>query len=187
MSTAKEILEDLENRMGHTLEALHRELTHLRAGRAHSGLVDHIRVPAYGTEMPLNQVATISTPDARTILISPYDKSLTGALEKAINQSDIGLQANSDGSLIRLIVPELTEDRRRDLLRVVNKHGEDARVALRNVRRDANEHIKRLQKSKEISEDEMHRFLEQEDKLLEKELAELDRALYAKQKEISDF
>lgn len=186
MST-KEIRTDLEHRMEQTLEALHRELTHLRAGRAHSGLVDHIRVPAYGTEMPLNQVATVSTPDARTILISPFDKSLVGAIEKAINHSDIGLQANSDGSLIRLLVPELTEDRRRDLLKVVNKQGEEARVALRNVRRDANEHIKRLQKNKEISEDEMHHELEQVDKLLDKRLAELDTVLAAKQREITEF
>jgi ribosome recycling factor len=187
MSTVKEILDDVENRMGHTLDALHRELTHLRAGRAHTGLVDHIRVPAYSTEMPLNQLATISTPDARTILVSPYDKSLAGAVEKAINQSDIGLMANSDGSLIRLLVPELTEERRRDLLKVVNKQGEDARVALRNVRRDANEHIKRLEKNKEISEDELHHQLEQVDKMLEKRLAELDRVLAAKQKEITEF
>jgi ribosome recycling factor len=187
MSDVKQYLADMEHRMEQTLEALHRELTHLRAGRAHSGLVDHIRVPAYGTEMPLNQVATISTPDARTILISPFDKSLTGAVEKAINHSDIGLQANSDGSLIRLLVPELTEDRRKDLLKVVNKLGEESRVALRNVRRDVNEHIKKQQKSKELSEDEMHHHLEQVDKSLDKHLAELDRALAAKQKEISEF
>jgi ribosome recycling factor len=187
MGDVKPLLGDAEGRMAHTLEALTRELQHLRAGRANTGLVDHIKVEAYGTPMPLNQVATISTPDAQTLLISPYDKGLAHAVEKAINMSDIGLMANSDGSLIRLKVPPLTEERRKDLLKVVNKCGEDARVALRNVRRDVNEHIKKMQKAKELSEDEMHHHLEQVDKVLEKRLAEVDQHISAKQKEITEF
>jgi ribosome recycling factor len=187
MADVKPLLSDAEERMAHTLEALARELLHLRAGRANAGLVDHIRVEVYGTQLPLNQVATISTPDAQTILISPFDKSQTHAVEKAINLSDLGLMPSSDGSLIRLKVPALTEDRRKDLLKVVNKFGEEAKVALRNVRRDVNEHIKKLQKNKELSEDEMHHYLEQVDKVLEKRLAEVDLHIQAKQKEILEF
>jgi ribosome recycling factor len=187
MADVKPLLDDAAGRMEHTLEALARELLHLRAGRANVGLVEHIKVEAYGAQMPLNQVATISTPDAQTILISPYDKSQAHAVEKAINLSDIGLMASSDGSLIRLKVPPLTEDRRKELLKVVNKFGEEARVALRNVRRDVNEHIKKLQKNKELSEDEMHHYLEQVDKGLEKHLADVDLHIAAKQKEITEF
>lgn len=187
MADVTPLLKDAAGRMEHTLEALARELLHLRAGRANVGLVEHIRVEAYGAQMPLNQVATISTPDAQTILISPYDKSQAHAVEKAINLSDLGLMPSSDGSLIRLKVPALTEDRRKELLKVVNKFGEESRVALRNVRRDANEHIKKLQKNKELSEDEMHHYLEQVDKALEKHLAEVDQHIAAKQKEITEF
>ena len=187
MATVSEIKADAETKMQHSLDALARELIHLRAGRANSGLVDHIRVEAYGTHMPLNQLATISTPDAATILISPFDKSLAQSVAKAINMSDLGLMPNTDGSLIRINVPPLTEDRRKELLKVVNKTGEEAKVALRNIRRDANEHIKKLQKNKEISEDEMHHYLEQVDKILEKHLLEIDRHVAAKQKEITEF
>jgi ribosome recycling factor len=187
MDDIEAILEDAEHRMELSLTALQRELGHLRAGRATPALVDHIKVEAYGAEMPLNQLATITTPDATTILISPYDKSITGAIEKAINLSDLGLMPQSDGSLIRLNVPPLTEERRGELLRLVKKHGEDGRVALRNVRRDANEQIKRLQKGKQISEDEMHHQLEQVDKVLEKKLQVLEEQLTAKQQEVSEF
>ena len=178
---------DAQHRMEQGLEALKRELVHLRAGRASAGLVEHIKVHAYGTDMPLNQVATLSTPDASTILISPFDKSQTSAIEKAINMSDLGLMPQSDGSLIRISIPPLTEERRQDLLKVVNKTTEDSRVALRNVRRDVNDHIKKLHKAKDISEDEMHHNLEQVDKLLEEMLGELEKLASAKQKEITDF
>lgn len=187
MGSVDEILNDAERRMGQSLDALKRELAHLRAGRANPSLVEHIKVEAYGAEMPLNQLATISTPDATTILISPFDKSITSAVEKAINLSDLGLMPQSDGSLVRLSVPPLTEERRGELLRVVRKQGEDGRVALRNVRRDANDQIKKLQKSKELSEDEMHHHLEQVDKILDRLLAELDKLLAAKEQEITEF
>ena len=181
------LLDDAQHRMEQGIEALKRELAHLRAGRASIGLVEHIKVPAYGTDMPLNQVANLSTPDASTILISPYDKSLTGAVEKAINMSDLGLMPQSDGSLIRISIPPLTEERRQDLLKVVSKFAEEGRVSMRNVRRDVNDSIKKLQKAKEISEDEMHHNLEKVDKILEEKLAELDKLATAKQKEITDF
>ncbi len=187
MAELAEMFADAQHRMEQGLEALKRELAHLRAGRASTGLVEHIKIHAYGSDMPLNQVATLSTPDAATILISPYDKSQTSAVEKAINMSDLGLMPQSDGSLIRIAIPPLTEERRQGLLKVVNKTAEDSRVALRNVRRDVNDHIKKLHKSKEISEDEMHHHLEKVDKLLEEMLAELDKLAVAKQKEITDF
>jgi len=187
MATPAEILALAGERMKHSLEAFSRELVHLRAGRATSGLVDHIRVDAYGTQVPLGQMATISTPDAQTILISPFDKSQTHAVEKAINLSSLSLMANVDGSLIRIRVPPLTEERRRELAKAVSKLGEDARVALRNIRRDSNEQIKKLEKGKDVSEDEMHHYLEQVDKLLERQLAEVDQHVAAKQKEITEF
>jgi ribosome recycling factor len=173
--------------MSQSLDAVKRELSHLRAGRASTGLVEHIKVEAYGSEMPLNQLATITTPDATTILISPYDKSMVNAIDKAINLSDLGLMPQSDGSLVRLNVPPLTEERRQELLKVVRKYGEDGRVALRNIRRDTNDQVKKLEKSKELSEDEMHHYLEQVDKILEKKLADLDQHLEAKEREIVDF
>lgn len=187
MSNVKELLTDAEHRMGQSLDAVKRELSHLRAGRASSALVEHIRVEAYGSEMPLNQLATITTPDATTILISPYDKSQANAIEKAINLSDLGLMPQSDGSLIRLNVPPLTEERRQELLKVVKKYGEDGRVALRNIRRDTNDQVKKLEKNKELSEDEMHHNLEQVDKILEKKLADLEQHLSAKEREILEF
>jgi len=187
MSEVKAILEDAEHRMGQGLDALSRELAHLRAGRANTSLVDHIKVEAYGAEMPVNQLANVSTPDAATILISPFDKSVTSAIEKAINMSDLGLMPQSDGSLIRISVPALTEERRQDLLKVVKKVGEDSRVSLRNVRRDANDQIKKMQKDKSISEDEMHHHLGEVDKVLEKKLELLEKQLEIKEKEISDF
>ena len=187
MGEVKEILEDAEHRMGQSLEALSRELMHVRAGRANSGLVNHVKVEAYGSQMPLNQLATISTPDAQTILISPYDKSQVAVIEKAINVSDIGLMPNSDGSLIRINVPPLTEERRQELVKVVHKQAEESRVALRNIRRDANEHIKKLEKSKELSEDQMHDHLAEVDKLLEDHLANLEDHVQQKEKEITEI
>lgn len=187
LSDVKEILTDADHRMSQSLDAVKRDLSHLRAGRASTGLVEHIKVEAYGSEMPLNQLATITTPDATTILISPYDKSMVNAIDKAINLSDLGLMPQSDGSLVRLNVPPLTEERRQELLKVVRKYGEDGRVALRNIRRDTNDQVKKLEKSKELSEDEMHHYLEQVDKILEKKLADLDQHLEAKEREIVDF
>ncbi len=187
MSSVSEILADAEHRMDQSIAALSRELVHLRAGRADSGLVDHIKVEAYGELMPLNQLATISTPDASTIMISPFDKSQTSAVEKAINTSDLGLMPQSDGSLIRIAIPPLTEERRKDLSKAVNSHAEDGRVALRNIRRDANESIKKLNKAKDLSDDLMHDNLEKIDKLLEKQLKVLEERVADKQRDITEF
>jgi ribosome recycling factor len=187
MNDPKAILADAGHRMEVSLEALHRELLPLRAGKAHSGLVDHIKVHAYGTEMPLNQVATISTPDAQTIMISCYDKGNLAAVEKAIQKSELGLNPQNDGSIIRLTVPPPTEQRRKELVKAVHHLGEESKVALRNVRRDANDHLKRLQKEKLMSEDELKHNLEAVDKILEKHLAELEKSLASKEREITEF
>jgi len=187
MDKVDELLEDAKRRMSHSVDALSRELMHLRAGRANAGLVDHIKVEAYGELMPLNQVATTSAPDANTILISPFDKSLVHAVERAINTSDLGLMPHTDGSLIRIPVPPLTDDRRKELVKAVHKHGEECRVALRNVRRDANDQLKRLEKSKELSEDDFHINLAKVDKVLETKLSELEKLISSKEKDITDF
>lgn len=187
MSNLDEVLVDANHRMSQTLEALSRELMHLRAGRANAGLVNHIKVEAYGDHMPLNQLATISTPDAATILISPFDKSITPAIEKAINTSDLGLMPQSDGSLIRINVPPLTDERRQDLVKAVHKAAEEGRVSLRNVRRDANEHVKKLEKSKELSEDQMHDALAKVDEVLEEHMDQLEKQVKEKEKDITDF
>jgi ribosome recycling factor len=187
MEKAQELIQDAEYRMSQSVEALSRELMHLRAGRANAGLVDHIRVEAYGEQMPLNQIATVSAPDATMIMISPFDKSLVSAVEKAINTSDLGLMPQSDGSLIRINIPPLTDDRRKELVKAVHKHGEESRVALRNIRRDANDHLKKLEKAKEMSEDQFHDFLANVDKLLETKLEELEQLISSKEKDITDF
>ncbi|MEZ5337283.1 MAG: ribosome recycling factor [bacterium] len=186
-NTPKEIIEDADHRMAQSLDSLKQELVHLRAGRASTSLVDHIKVQAYGTEMPMGQLATISTPDAVTIMISPFDKGNMGAIEKAIQLSEIGLNPQNDGSIIRMNVPPLTEERRKDLVKGVNKLAEDSKVAMRNVRRDANDHLKRLNKNKELSDDEFHIYLERVDKKLEHNLEELDKVVSAKQKEVMEI
>lgn len=187
MQDAKQILTDASHRMDVTLEALQRELLPLRAGKAHTGLVDQLKVHAYDSDMPLNQLATVTTPDAQTILISAYDKSVLAAIEKAIQKSELGLNPQNDGSLIRLSVPPPTEQRRKELVKALHHIAEESKIALRNVRRDANEHLKKMQKDKLLSEDELHYNLEQVDKLLEKHLGTLDRTIAAKEKEITDF
>lgn len=186
-STPKEIIEDADHRMGQSLESIREELVHLRAGRASTSLVDHIRVHAYDTDMPMSQLATISTPDAVTIMISPFDKGNMAGIEKAIQQSELGLTPQNDGSIIRLTIPPLTEDRRKDLVKAVGKYAEDGKVAMRNVRRDANDHLKKLNKSKEVSDDELHIYLEQVDKRLESHLEDLDKVIKDKQKEVMEI
>lgn len=187
MSSVKDIIGEADHRMDGSLKALDREFGHLRAGRASSSLVDYIKVAAYGDEMPLNQLATISTPDATTITITPFDKGNLNAIDKAIRLSELGLTPANDGAMLRISMPAPTEDRRKELIKFVHKHGEEARVAIRNVRRDANDHIKKVEKDKAISQDEMHHALEQIDKLVERHMADLDAQIKAKEQEILDF
>ncbi len=149
-----ETLADAEERMGKAVEALRRELVTIRTGRASPGLVEHLRVDYYGTPTPLRQLASISVPEARLLTIQPWDKGAMESIEKTILKSDLGLNPSNDGTIIRLVIPQLTEERRKELVRVVHKKVEDGRVAIRNVRRDAHEMLRDLMREKEISEDE---------------------------------
>lgn len=174
-----------EERMEKAIGSLRRELASLRAGRASAGLLDRIQVEYYGAMTPVNQLANISIPDARTLLIQPWDKSSMAAIEKAIMKSDLGLTPSNDGTVIRITIPALTSERRTELVKMTKKFGEEAKVAIRNIRRDANDDIKKLEKGT-ISEDESRGHQEDVQKLTDKFTAEVDKVLAAKEKEILD-
>ena len=176
-----ETLTDADKRMAKAIAALHRELATIRTGRASPGLVEHLTVDYYGTPTPLKQLATIGVPEARLLTIQPWDKGSLSAIEKTIQKSDLGLNPNNDGSIIRLVIPQLTEERRRELVRVVHKKVEDGHVAIRNVRRDAHEMLRELQREKEISEDEEYRAKEQLQKITDRFVGQADEI--GKQKE----
>ena len=150
----QELLTQQETRMDKTIEALKQEFASIRTGRASTSLLDKITVDYYGTPTPVNQVANVSAPEPRMILITPWDKSMIGAIEKAVLQSDLGLNPSNDGAVIRLAIPQLTEERRKELVKVVHKRAEEAKVAIRNIRRDANEVLKKEEKAKTITEDD---------------------------------
>ena len=149
-----EIQTDARNRMSKSLEALRHELAKIRTGRAHPSLLEHVHVDYYGSEVPISQAASVSVEDARTLSVSPWDKNMVGPIEKAILKSDLGLNPSTAGQVIRIPLPPLTEERRRDLTKVVHTEGENAKIAIRNIRRDANHHFKELLKEKDISEDD---------------------------------
>lgn len=174
-----------EERMEKAIGALKRDLATLRAGRATPAILDRIQVEYYGAMTPVNQLANINTPDSRTLMIQPWDKSSLGAIEKAILKSDVGLTPANDGNQIRLSVPPLTEERRSELVKSTKKFGEEAKVAIRNIRRDANEDIKKLEKT-DISEDESRRHQEDIQKATDKYIAEVDKVLASKEKEIME-
>ena len=182
---ADTVIKNAEDRMKKAIDALKRELASFRAGRANPALLDRIQVDYYGTPTPLNQVGTISTPDPRTLVIQPWDKSVLGEIEKAIQKSELGLTPNNDGNIIRINIPMLTEERRADLVKQTKKSGEDAKVAVRNIRRDANEEVKKLEKD-EISEDESRRYQEQIQKITDRYISEIDKVLANKEKEIME-
>ena len=171
--------------MEKALGALKRDLSTLRAGRATPAILDRVQAEYYGALTPVNQLGSITTPDSRTLIIQPWDKSALAAIEKAILKSDVGLTPANDGNIIRLVVPPLTEERRQDLVKSTKKYGEEAKVAIRNIRRDANDDIKKLEKS-EISEDESRRHQEDVQKLTDRYVAEVDKILAAKEKEIME-
>lgn len=179
-----DIKNDAQTRMGKSIDALRHELTRLRTGRASTALVDGIRVPAYGSEMPLNQVATVVLGDARSIVITPFDKSLVGPVEKAILGSDIGITPTTAGTVIRLNLPPLTEERRRELAKHVSHEGENAKIAIRNVRRDAMQKVKDLLKDKQISEDEERRADDEIQKLTDRFVKDVDGVVKAKEDEL---
>ncbi len=179
------VKKNAEDRMDKAIGALKRDLTSLRAGRATPALLDRIQVEYYGAMTPVNQLANINTPDSRTLMIQPWDKSSMSAIEKAIMKSDLGLTPSNDGSAIRIVIPALTEERRAELVKMTKKYGEEAKVAIRNIRRDANDEIKKLEKSG-ISEDESRRHQEDIQKFTDKFIAEVDKVLAAKEKEIME-
>lgn len=179
-----EIHNDAEARMQKTIEALRLELKKLRTGRAHPSLLDHVLVDYYGSEVPLSQVGNVAVEDARTLTITPWEKTMIAPIEKAIMQSDLGLNPNSAGMVIRVPMPPLTEERRKDLIRIVRQEGEGGKVAIRNIRRDSNNQLKALLKDKEISEDEERRAQDQIQKVTDKHVAEVDKVLDEKEKDL---
>ena len=181
------ILLDAEERMEKAVAAQERDFSKLRTGRASTALVDGIKADYYGTPTPISQMASVSVPDSRTVSIQPWDKGGISIIEKAILKSDLGLTPVNDGKVIRIMIPPLTEDRRKDLVKVARKYTEDAKVAVRNVRRDANDSLKKLEKDKAISEDEQKKASEDVQKLTDKFVAEADKKCVAKENEIMEI
>ncbi len=181
------VLNDCKTRMNKALESLDREFSKLRTGRASTSLVEDLSVEYYGTPTPLQQIASVSVPDSRTVAIQPWDRNAFSAVEKAIQKSDLGLNPVNDGKIIRINIPPLTEERRKDLAKVAKRYTEEARVAVRNVRRDANEALKKKAKDKAITEDEQHHGQTEVQKLTDAMIAKADAALAAKEKEIMEI
>jgi ribosome recycling factor len=179
-----DVKKSAEQKMQKSIEALKADLGKVRTGRAHTGLLDHITVDYYGTPTPINQVANLTLLDARTIGVAPWEKKMANAIEKAIRDSDLGLNPATVGDLVRVPMPALTEERRRDLIKVVKHEAENARVAVRNIRRDANAHLKELLKEKKISEDDERRGEEEIQKLTDRYVAEVDKLLHAKEADL---
>ncbi|MDW7650607.1 MAG: ribosome recycling factor [Bacillota bacterium] len=182
----QEVYKDVEDRMEKAVAALKRDLATLRAGRATPSLLDKITVDYYGSSMPINQLANISVPEPRLLVIQPWDKKAVTEIERAIMKSDLGLTPASDGSIIRLAIPQLTEERRKELVKVSKKKAEEGRVAIRNIRRDANDELKKKEKAGEITEDELHKSQDEVQKLTDKFIEEADQVLAAKEKEIME-
>ncbi|MDM5316497.1 ribosome recycling factor [Fictibacillus sp. b24] len=183
---AKEVLTQAEEKMQKAIGALRREYSTLRAGRANPSLLDRVQVDYYGTPTPINQLAGVTTPEARLLVIQPYDKTAMADIEKAILKSDLGLTPSNDGQVIRIAIPALTEERRKELVKLVKKFAEEAKVALRNVRRDANDDLKKLEKEAEITEDELRRYNDDVQKLTDKYTSEVDSVSSVKEKEIME-
>lgn len=179
-----EIIKDAEVRMQKSLDALHSELSRMRTARAHPSLVEHIRVPAYGSEMPLTQVGSVTASDARTLMITAWDKTLIPAIEKAILQAELGLNPVTAGDVIRIPIPPLTEERRKEMVKFARAEAENARISVRNARRDANTKFKELLKAKEIGEDDDRRSEEAIQKLTDKYIKEVDEIVAAKEKDL---
>ena len=179
-----EIRKTTEQKMNKTVDSLKTDLGKVRTGRAHTGILDHVHVDYYGTSMPINQVANITLADARTISVQPWEKKMVGAIERAIRDSDLGVNPSTNGDVIRIPMPPLTEERRRDLTKIVRAEAENARVAVRNIRRDANEHLKKLLKDKDVSEDEERRAQEDVQKMTDRHIADIDQMLQAKEVEL---
>lgn len=182
MKTAKEA----KARMEKAVEAVRREFSTLRTGKASPALLEHVRVEAYGTQMPLEQLATIGAPEARLIVVQPWDKNLMGAIEKAIQNADLGLNPSNDGNVIHVPIPPLNEERRRELVRVLHKMAEEGRISVRTARRDANEEIKAKMKDGELSEDQGHRLLDEVQELTDQYVTKVDALLKSKEGEVME-
>lgn len=182
--TAQEVIQQTEHKMGVTVEKLREDFTRIRTGRASTGLLDKIKVDYYGCPTPINQVAQVGVGDAHTLTVQPWEKNMVKVVEKAIRDSDLGLNPATSGNVIRIPLPPLTEERRRELSKIVKGFGEDAKVAVRNLRRDANGQIERLEKDKEISEDDQRRLETDIQKLTDRYVAEIDKVITEKEKEI---
>ena len=183
----EEIFEDLKDRMGKSIESLKREYSRLRTGRASVSLLDGIRVSYYDTPTPLNQMASLAVPEPRLIVIQPWDKTAIEDIEKAILKSELGLTPMNDGKVIRISIPPLTEERRKELVKVARKMSEENKVAIRNIRRDANEMLKDLKKEKEITEDDLYRSQEEVQKATDQFISQVDELCAAKEKEILEI
>ncbi len=183
----EDIKKDAAARMAKSIDSLKHDLVKLRTGRAHTSLLDHITVSYYGSDVPLNQVASITIGDARTLVVTPWEKNLVPAIEKAILASDLGLNPATAGTVIRIPLPPLTEERRRDLIKLVRQEGENTRVAVRNIRREANADLKELLKEKDITEDEERRAQEAIQKLTDKAIGDVDKVLAAKEADLLEI
>ncbi len=183
-TTIAEIRHTAEHKMGRSVETFKQELHKIRTGRAHPGLLDQVHVDYYGASVPISQVANVTLLDARTISVQPWEKGMGPKIEKAIRESDLGLNPSAQGDLLRVPMPALTEERRRELTKVVRHAGEEAKVAVRAVRRDANEHLKKLLKDKQVPEDEERRAQDEVQRLTDRMIAEIDRLVTAKEAEV---
>jgi len=184
---AKEILNDAKTRMDKAIEAFHHDLAKVRTGRATPTLLDSVIVDYYGQQVPIGQAATISVPEPRLITVQPWEKSFLGEFEKAIQKADLGLNPSNDGNIIRIPIPQLSEERRKELVKLVKKFGEDAKIAVRNIRRDANDHLKKMEKNHELSEDELSVELDEVSILTENHITKIDEIVSAKEKELIEI
>ncbi len=183
---SKQVISSSEERMLKAVQSYSRELATIRAGRANASLLDRIVVDYYGAPTPVNQLASISTPEARLLVVQPYDKTSVGDIEKAIQKSDLGLTPSSDGTIIRLAIPILTEERRKDLVKQVKKEAEEAKIGIRNIRRDTNDDLKKLEKNGELTEDDLRGYSEDVQKLTDRYIVKIDEISKDKEKEIME-
>ncbi|MEH7222590.1 ribosome recycling factor [Bacillus sp. JJ1566] len=183
---ANNTLNQVKDKMSKAVQALSRELATVRAGRANPAILDKVSVDYYGAPTPLNQLGSINVPEARMLVIQPYDKSILGDMEKAIQKADLGLNPTNDGSIIRISIPPLTEERRRELVKLVKKYAEESKVAVRNVRRDGNDELKKLEKNGEITEDELRSLTDDVQKATDESINKIDAVAKEKEKEIME-
>ena len=181
---SKELIKDAKHRMDRAVETFANELTKIRSGRATPALLDSVKIDYYGQTVPLNQAATITVPEPRLIVVQPWEKNLLPEIEKAILKADLGLNPGNDGNIIRLPIPQLSEERRQDLVKLIHKFAEEGKIAIRNVRRDVNDHLKRLEKNHELSEDELSVELDEVQKLTDEHTKKIDEIMERKEKEI---